>query len=113
MVIWLPQVGHCPSCAAMDSVASSRLEQYPQLKPYRLPENRGVTSGRCGSRDGRTPVEAPLLAATPAIIASGTGTQRRPADGTSEQLSRLGFFRRQRRSTDMAGEDNHGPPAVS
>src|SRR4051794_517269 len=40
MVIVLPQVGHCPSWAAIDSVASSRLEQYPQLNPYRRPAPR-------------------------------------------------------------------------
>src|SRR5690348_5695237 len=37
MVIVFPQVGHCPSWAAIDSVASSRDEQYPQLNPYRFP----------------------------------------------------------------------------
>jgi hypothetical protein len=30
----------------MDSVASSRLEQYPQLNPYRLPANRGAATER-------------------------------------------------------------------
>src|SRR5438477_13115084 len=33
----LPQVGHWPSCDDCDSVASSRDEQYPQLKPKRFP----------------------------------------------------------------------------
>ncbi len=36
----LPHVGHCPSWAAIDSVASSRDEQYPQLNPYRRPLER-------------------------------------------------------------------------
>ena len=48
MVIVLPQVGQCPSCPAMASVAWSREEQYPQAKPYRRP-----------------PVATPLIAAAP------------------------------------------------
>src|SRR5437867_911439 len=37
MTIAFPQVGHCPSWPDMLSLASRRLEQYPQLKPKRLP----------------------------------------------------------------------------
>jgi len=32
--------GHCPSLGAMDSVASSREEQWAQLNPYRRPVPR-------------------------------------------------------------------------
>src|SRR3954462_831627 len=67
MVIWLPQVGHCPSCAAIDSVASSRDEQYPQLNPYRRPDPRNTGDGPA-PRYARATA---LAAAAPA----GTGTR--------------------------------------
>src|SRR4051812_38443088 len=66
----LPQVGHCPSCAPIASVASRRLEQYPQLNPYRRPPERkpdicpmpllGCCCGRGGAkRSPPPPVDAP------------------------------------------------------
>jgi hypothetical protein len=55
----------------MDSVASNRLEQYPQLNPYRFPMNRFGGPGR-----GKViPEPAIGPAAAPAMAVSGTGTR--------------------------------------
>jgi len=56
----------------MDSVASSRLEQYPQLNPYRFPANRGIGDER---RAGPAVSNAAGAPATAAIAVSGTGTR--------------------------------------
>ncbi len=74
IVIWFPHVGHVPSCPPIDSVASSRLEQYPQLNPYRFPPIRGGAI----VRDITAPPTAPLADPTelcPAPTDSVTGTR--------------------------------------
>ena len=76
----LPQVGHWPSWAAIDSLASSRDEQYGQLKPYRFPPREALSPGNelgpmrggaVGSRNVRccsdSPPPASAAAPTPAI----------------------------------------------
>src|SRR4051812_25816905 len=74
-----PQVGHCPSCAAIASVASSRDEQYPQLNPYRLPpaaRNPGIrlipADGGGGTPAPPAPTPAPTATAAVAIRCCGT-----------------------------------------
>jgi hypothetical protein len=55
----------------MDSVASNRLEQYPQLNPYLFPVNRFVDPGR----DNATAALVPAPTPTAATAASGIGTR--------------------------------------
>jgi hypothetical protein len=55
----------------MDSVASSRLEQYPQLNPYRFPANRGAVT----ERGIMTPAPAAATAGPAATAPSRTGTR--------------------------------------
>ena len=79
MVIEFPQVGHCPSCAAMASVASRREEQYPQLKPYRFPPPEGrnpdIAGGRIGGGGGgKDGGESAMPASAAACTATGDGT---------------------------------------
>jgi hypothetical protein len=58
----------------MDSVASSRLEQYPQLKPYRFPANR--VAARFRGIMTLDPAAAMAGAGAPADpVASRTGTR--------------------------------------
>src|SRR5437867_1136677 len=77
MVIVLPQVGHWPSCAAIDSLASRRDEQYAQLKPYRLPvrEEPVISDPNCG-RGGAAPRPSePAPAPTSCALRSSFGTR--------------------------------------
>jgi hypothetical protein len=58
----------------MDSVASNRLEQYPQLNPYRLPANRGTATER--GIMTLVPAAATAGAPAPAVsVPSLTGTR--------------------------------------
>src|SRR5437016_4128799 len=55
ITIEFPHVGHCPSCPDIDSVASRRDEQYPQLNPKRRPPTRPEVPSKVlcpGRRDG-------------------------------------------------------------
>src|SRR5437764_4337631 len=80
IVILFPQVGHCPSCPAIPSVASNRDEQYPQLNPYRLPPPRNVGGRKIPRSKSRVEVSglapgAPAPTPTPAIARFGAGTR--------------------------------------
>src|ERR671913_564251 len=92
----LPHVGHCPSWAAIPSLASRRDEQYPQLNPNRFPPETGrpnVPIGGGGGRDGwyccrcvaPPPLDAP--APTPASSRSGAAAV---AAGTRSVLRHVG-----------------------
>src|SRR4051812_34336603 len=85
MTMLLPQVGHVPSCPDMLSVASRRLEQYPQLKPKRRPPARCVAGepstapppGLLKPPPPPPPPEEDDPAPTPApAIARAAGTRR-------------------------------------
>ena len=75
-MIWFPHVGHCPSWAAIASVASSRDEQYPQLNPYRFPPDRGMLGRKLeiggGGGGGGGMLGPPTPAPTATASAAGT-----------------------------------------
>src|SRR5688572_481841 len=98
MVMLLPQVGHCPSCAAMPSLASRRDEQYPQLNPKRFPPEMGrpnVPMFGGGGREGwyccwRCVATPPPPPPPPAPAPTSSRSGEAAAAGTRSVLRHVG-----------------------
>src|SRR5687768_3026536 len=96
--MFLPHVGHCPSCAAIDSVASRRDEQYPQLNPYRRPGREVLNRPSCSSAEGDGPrgmvavvvPPPPAEAPAPTMECSSCAARAAAAAGTRSVVRQVG-----------------------